>query len=157
MTSQWYVVEFRKEEDPKSRGPHVIQAERIRRNESCSVDEVEVKWSILDANGEVAESYFLGTSLFHGSKKECGEFKDKLRHNREVAEVNNKESRNRKKSAKLLDLQADAETLVYDIDATGDSVNLSGQPAKKKSKKTTTKKDASKSKDPLFNVEYCEG
>jgi hypothetical protein len=155
MTSQWYVVEFRKEEDPKSRGPHVIQAERIRRNESCSVDEVEVKWSILDANGEVAESYFLGTSLFHGSKKECGEFKDKLRHNREVAEVNNKESRDRKKSAKLLDLQADAETLVYDVDATGD-LSLSGPP-KKKSKKPTTKKDASKSKEHLFNVEYCKG
>lgn len=153
MASLFHVIEFGNEEDPKSRGPHVVQEERIRRTQGSDID-VEVMWKVINSKGDVAESFFPGTTLFHGTKKACGEFKDKLKRNREVAEVNNKETRTRKKSAKLLEANDD-EGLLYEV-----NLNLNGPP-KKKSKKTapetTTTDDAYRSEVNTHDQEYSEG
>ena len=42
-----------------------------------------------------------------GTKKDCGLFVDRLKVNREQAEINNKKGRTRKKTTKLLDYAAD--------------------------------------------------
>ena len=57
----------------------------------------------MDENGELTEVYFQATSLKKGTKKECGEFIDRLKKSREKAEISNKSERNRKKPHKLSD------------------------------------------------------
>lgn len=57
----------------------------------------------MDENGELTEVYFQATSLKKGTKKECGEFIDRLKKSREKAEISNKSERSRKKPHKLSD------------------------------------------------------
>lgn len=71
----------------------------------------------MDENGELREEYFKATSLKKGTKKECGEFIDRLKKSREKAEISNKSERSRQKPRKLSD---------YDFE------NLTEQPTAKK-------------------------
>lgn len=131
--ADFYVVEFPNEADPKSRGPHIVQEHRVRLDDNAAGNVVEVKWNVLNSEGEVSEAYFTAISLHKGTRKACADFMDKIRRNREIAEVTNKEGRARKKSAKLMD-QDDTD----DLFALNDSWNLSGPPRKKQKKSSSS-------------------
>ena len=107
----FYVIEFPNEENHKSRGPFLISSSRIRKSEdadnSSELGTVEVKWDVMDYFGNLKEDYYDGVCLMKGMKKDCGLFVDRLKVNREQAEINNKEGRTRKKPTKLLDYAAD--------------------------------------------------
>ena len=68
---------------------------------------MEVKWDVVDSFGNLKEEYHKRVCLMKGTKKDCGLFVDRLKNNREQAEINNKEGRTRKKPTKLLDYAAD--------------------------------------------------
>lgn len=108
----FFAVEF-PSEDAKSRGPHIVPESKVKEENGST----RVLWKVVDENGELTEEYFNATSLKKGSKKECGEFIDRLKKSREKAEISNKSERSRKKPHKLSD---------YDFE------NLTEQPTAKK-------------------------
>jgi hypothetical protein len=71
--AEFYVVEFPNEADPKSRGPHIVLEDRVQLNDDKG-NEVEVKWNVLNSDGEIRDSYFTATSLYKGTKKACADF-----------------------------------------------------------------------------------
>ena len=108
----FYAVEFPLE-DAKSRGPHIVPESKVKEENGYT----RVLWKVVDENGELTEEYFQATSLKKGTKKECGEFIDRLKKSREKAEISNKSEWSRKKPHKLSD---------YDFE------NLTEQPTAKK-------------------------
>ena len=108
----FYAVEFPLE-DAKSRGPHIVPESKVNEENGST----RVLWKVVDENGELTEAYFKATNLQKGTKKECGEFIDRLKKSREKAEIGNKSERNRKKPHKLSD---------YDFE------DLTEQPAARK-------------------------
>ena len=100
----FYAIEFPNEENNKSRGPFVISGSRIKKREDAAT--VAVKWDVVDSFGNLKEEYYDGECLMKGTKKDCALFIDRLKANREQAEINNKEGRTRKKPTKLLDYTA---------------------------------------------------
>ena len=107
----FHVIEFPKEDNYKSRGPFVISSSRIRKStdvdSSSELGTVAVKWDVVDSLGNLKAEYCEGECLMVGTKNDCGLFIDRLKANREQAEINNKEGRTRKKPTKLLDYTAD--------------------------------------------------
>lgn len=94
----FYAVEFPLE-DAKSRGPHIVPESKVKEENGST----RVLWKVVDENGALTEAYFKATSLKKGTKKECGEFIDRLKKSREKAEISNKSERSRKKPHKLID------------------------------------------------------
>lgn len=94
----FYAVEFPLE-DAKSRGPHIVPESKVNEENGST----RVLWKVVDENGALTEAYFKATSLKKGTKKECGEFIDRLKKSREKAEISNKSERSRKKPPKLTD------------------------------------------------------
>ena len=107
----FYVIEFSYDENHKSREPFLISSSRTRKSEdadnSSELGTVEVTWDVVDSFGNLKEEYHKGVCLMKGTKKDCGLFVDRLKVNREQAEINNKEGRTREKPTKLLDYAAD--------------------------------------------------
>ena len=62
---------------------------------------------VVDSSGNLEEEYYDGMCLMKGTKQDSGLFVDRLKVNREQAEINNKEGRTRNKPTKLLDYTAD--------------------------------------------------
>jgi len=94
----FYAVEFPLE-DAKSRGPHIVPESKVNEENGST----RVLWKVVDENGAIEEAYFKATSLKKGTKKECGEFIDRLKKSRQKAEISNKSERSRKKPHKLTD------------------------------------------------------
>ena len=94
----FYAVEFPLE-DAKSWGPHVVPESKVKEENRST----RVLWKAVDENGELTEEYFNATSLKKGTKKECGEFIDRLKKSREKAEISNQSERSQKKRHKLSD------------------------------------------------------
>ena len=115
----FYAVEFPLE-DAKSRGPHVVPESKVKEENGST----RVLWKVVDENGELTEEYFKATSLKKGTKKECGEFIDRLKKSREKAEISNQSERSRKKPHKLSDY--------YDCES------LAEQPTAKKPRPTVS-------------------
>lgn len=96
----FHVIEFRNEENYKSRGPFVISSLRIRKStdtdSSSEFGTVAVKWDVVDSLGNRKVEYYDGECLMVGTKNDCGLFIDRLKANREQAAINNKEGRTQK-------------------------------------------------------------
>lgn len=96
----FHVIEFRNEENYKSRGPFVISSSRIRKStdadSSSELGTVAVKWDVVDSLGNRKVEYYDGECLMVGTKNDCGLFIDRLKANREQAAINNKEGRTQK-------------------------------------------------------------
>lgn len=125
MVTQFYVVEF-PSEDEKCRGSYLVPANKVKEENRTT----QVLWSVVDElKGNVNEVYYEATCLKQGTKKECSDFLDLLKKNRERAEISNKGGvRSCKKPAKLDD---------YEFEGLAEC-STSGKPLAKKAKKTTT-------------------
>ena len=125
MTGQFYVVEFRSE-DEKCRVPYLVTANKVEEENLTT----QVLWSVVDEpEGSIMEVYYEATCLKQGMKKECSDFLDLLKKNREQADISNKGGvRSRKKPAKLNDCEVEGLT----------ECSTSGKPPAKKAKKATT-------------------
>ena len=143
--SEFYVVEFPNEDNEKSRGPFMLSEDKVESTDHAN--EVQVRWEAIDGKGDIIDSYYAGVCLFKGTRKACADFKEKLRKNRETVEISNKESRSRKKSAKLLESD-DSELFVLN-----DSWNLSGPPKKKQ--KTSLKSQGKENNTELNGKIVC--
>ena len=95
----YYAVEFPLE-DSKSQGPHSVPDNKVKVQNGKTL----VLWSVVDQNGDITEQYFEATNLKKGSKKEIGDFIDRLKKSREQALISNN-GRSRKKPAKLDDYE----------------------------------------------------
>lgn len=98
----YYAVEF-PWEDAKSKGPYIVPETKVKLADKRTL----VQWSVVNENGDVKDAYFEATNLKTGSKKDCGEFIDRLKKSREEVEIRNKigEGRSRKKPARLDDYE----------------------------------------------------
>lgn len=125
MATQFYVVEF-PSEDEKCRGPYLVPANKVKKENGTT----QVLWSVVDElMGSIMEVYYEATCLKQGTKKECSDFLDLLKKNRQQAEISNKGGvRSRKKPAKLDD---------YEFEGLAEC-STSGKPPTKKAKKATT-------------------
>ena len=124
MATQFYVVEFLSEEE-KCRGPYLVPANKVKEENGTT----QVLWSVVDElMGSIMEVYYEATCLKQGTKKECSDFLDLLKKNRQQAEISNKGGvRSRKKPAKLDD---------YEFEGLAEC-STSGKPPTKKAKKAT--------------------
>ena len=62
---------------------------------------------VVDSSGNLEEEYYDGICLMKGTKQDCGPFVNRLKVNRDLAEINNKEGRTQNKPTKLLNYAAD--------------------------------------------------
>ena len=116
--AMYYAVEFPLE-DSKSRGPYIVPENKVKVENGL----IHVLWSVVNENGDVKEEFFEATNLKKGSKKDCGEFVDRLKKSREKADIRNKDGRSRKKPLKLDDYEDP------------DNLNSTGRPPVKKPRK----------------------
>ena len=125
MATQFYIVEFPSEEE-KFRGPYFVSANKVKEENGTT----QVLWSVVDElMGSITEVYYEATCLKQGTKKECSDFFDLLKKNREHAEISYKWGvRSRRKPAKPDD---------YEFEGLAEC-STSGKPPTKKAKKTTT-------------------
>ena len=98
--AMYYAVEF-PSEDAKSKGPHVVPENKVK----VENGQTKVLWTVVNENGDLMEEYFEATNLKRGSRRDCGEFIDRLKESREKADISNKEGRCRKKPSKLNDYE----------------------------------------------------
>lgn len=98
--AMYYAVEF-PSEDAKSKGPYVVPENKVK----VEKGQTQVLWTVVNENGDLMEEYFEATNLKKGSKRDCGEFIDRLKESREKADISNKEGRCRKKPSKLNDYE----------------------------------------------------
>ena len=98
MATQFYVVEF-PSEDEKCRGPYLVPANKVKKENGTT----QVLWRVVDElMGNIMEVYYEATCVKQGRKKECSDFLDLLKKNRQQAEISNKGGvRSCKKPAKL--------------------------------------------------------
>ena len=124
MATQFYVVEFLSEEE-KCRGPYLVPANKVKEENGTT----QVLWSVVDElMGSIMEVYYEATCPKQGTKKECSDFFDLLKKNREHAEISNKWGvRIHRKPAKLDD---------YEFEGLAEC-STSGKPPTKKAKKAT--------------------
>ena len=125
MATQFCVVEF-PSEDEKCRGPYLVPANKVKKENGTT----QVLWSVVDElMGNLMEVYYEATCLKQGTKKECSDFLDLLKKNRQQAEISNKGGvRSCKKPAKLD---------YYEFEDLAEC-STSGKPPTKKAKKATT-------------------
>ena len=125
MATQFYVVEF-PSEDEKCRGPYLVPANKVKKENGTT----QVLWSVVDElMGNIMEVYYEATCIKQGRKKECSDFLDLLKKNRQQAEISNKGGvRSCKKPAKLD---------YYEFEDLAEC-STSGKPPTKKAKKATT-------------------
>ena len=125
MATQFYIVEFPSEEE-KFRGPYFVSANKVKEENGTT----QVLWSVVDElMSSITEVYYEATCLKQGTKKECSDFFDLLKKNREHAEISYKWGvRSRRKPAKPDD---------YEFEGLAEC-STSGKPPTKKAKKTTT-------------------
>jgi len=98
--AMYYAVEF-PSEGSKSKGPHIVPENKVK----VENGQTQVLWTVVDENGDLMEEYFEATNLKKGSRRDCGEFIDRLKESREKADISNKEGRWRKKPSKLNDYE----------------------------------------------------
>ncbi|CAH3174662.1 unnamed protein product [Porites lobata] len=125
MATQFYVVEF-PSEDEKYRGPYLVPANKVKKENGTT----QVLWRVVDElMGNIMEVYYEATCVKQGRKKECSDFLDLLKKNRQQAEISNKGGvRSCKKPAKLD---------YYEFEGLAEC-STSGKPPTKKAKKATT-------------------
>ena len=113
IVTQFYVVEFPLENE-KCRGPYLVPANKVEEENGTT----HVLWSVVDElKGSIMEVYYEATCLKQGTKKECSDFLDLLKKNREQADI-----------SKLDD---------YEFEGLAEC-STAGKPPTKKAKKATT-------------------
>ena len=73
-------------ENAKSRGPHIVPESKVNEENGST----RFLWKVVDENGELTEAYLKAICLQKATKKECGEFIDRLKKLRQKAEISNK-------------------------------------------------------------------